>query len=83
MYKGTSSLGQKMAVGHICKCCVLSIDNIIFDTDICIAGKQLPIFEHNRDMGVIVSCDLSLFVHITNIVAKAHKRACITCGYLS
>ena len=58
----TSSLGQNFAVRQ---CCVLNIGNVNFDTEICIS-------ERNRD------CFLwfAHFVHITHIIAKAHKRAC-------
>ena len=30
---------------------------------------------HIRDLGAIVSSDLSPFVHVTDIVSKAHQRA--------
>ena len=30
---------------------------------------------HTRDLGIIVSCDLSPSLHVSDIVAKAHKRA--------
>ena len=35
----------------------------------------MPVITHTRDLGVIVSSDLSPFVHITDIVSKAHQRA--------
>jgi len=35
----------------------------------------LPVGTHTRDLGVIVSSDLSPSVHITDIVSKAHQRA--------
>jgi len=30
-----------------------------------------------RDLGVIIDNDLKLTVHVNNIVAKAHSRACL------
>jgi len=38
-------------------------------------GYTLPVVTHTRDLGVIVSSDLSPSVHITDIVSKAHQRA--------
>jgi len=37
-------------------------------------GLVVPAVESARDLGVIVSRDLSPSLHISNIVAKAHKR---------
>ena len=59
------------------KYCLLNIGKIC-----CIAGAHidsvsLSVVEHTCDFGVIVSSDLSCSVHIADIVAKAHKRACV------
>ena len=35
----------------------------------------LPVFSSRRDLGVLVSSDLSPSVHIDSIVAKAHQGA--------
>ena len=45
------------------------------NTDAHINGCTLPVVTHTRDLGVIVSSDLSPSVHITDIVSKAHQRA--------
>ena len=59
------------------KCCVLNIVKVTYNTDAHIRpnGCILPIVTHTRDLGVIVSSDLSPSVHITDIVSKAHQRA--------
>jgi len=41
----------------------------------CINGNTLPIVNTCRDLGVLISSDLSPSVHIDGIVAKAHQRA--------
>jgi len=35
----------------------------------------LPVVNHTRDLGIIVSTDLSPSLHVTDIVSKAHIRA--------
>jgi len=35
----------------------------------------LPVVNHTRDLGIIVSTDLSPSLHVTYIVSKAHIRA--------
>jgi len=35
----------------------------------------LPVVESTRDLPILVSCDLSPFLHVSDIVVKAHKRA--------
>jgi len=57
------------------KCCVLNIGKVAYNTDAHINGCTLPVVTHTRDLGVIVSSDLSPSVHITDIVSKAHQRA--------
>ena len=57
------------------KCPVLNIGKITYNTDVHISGCTLPVVTHTRDLGVIVSSDLSPSVHITYIVSKAHQRA--------
>jgi len=59
------------------KCCVQNIGKVTYrpNTDVHINGCTLPVVTHTRDLGVIVSSDLSPSVHITDIVSKAHQRA--------
>jgi len=57
------------------KCCVLNVGRINHDTCLYINGNALPVVETTRDFGIIVSCDLSPSLHVSDIVAKAHKRA--------
>ena len=40
-----------------------------------IDGIVLPVDKSGRDLGVLVSHDLSTSLHISNIVVKAHKRS--------
>jgi len=40
-----------------------------------VRGVALPIVQSQRDLGVIVSGDLSPSLHINDIVVKAHRRA--------
>ena len=45
--------------------------------DIClhINDNALPVAESTHDLGVLVSCGLSLSLHASDIVAKAHKQS--------
>jgi len=40
-----------------------------------IGGSTLPVVTHTRDLGIIVSSDLSPSLHVTDIVSKAHMHA--------
>jgi len=57
------------------KCCVLNIGILQFDTILSVHGVVLPVVQSQRDLGVIVSRDLSPTNHINDIVVKAHRRA--------
>ena len=57
------------------KCCVLNVGRISHDTCLHINDNALPVVESTRDLGVLVSCDLSPSLHVSDIVAKAHKRS--------
>jgi len=54
------------------KRCVLNADKVTDSTCFIIDGLAVPAFESDRDLGVMVSRDLSPSLHISNIVAKAH-----------
>ena len=56
------------------KCCVLNIGRVTFSTCLNIDGIVLPTVKSARDLGVLVAHDLSPSLHITSIVARAHKR---------
>ena len=56
-------------------CCVLNVDRINHDTCLYINGNVLPVVESTRDLGIIVSCEWSPSLHVSDIVAKAHRRA--------
>ena len=58
----------------VSKCCVLNVGKATRSTCFNIDGISLPVVSSTRDLGVIVSHDLSPVLHISNIVAKAHKR---------
>jgi len=59
----------------VSKCCILHIGNAALCRPMCINGNTLPIVNTCRDLGVLISSDLSPSVHIDGIVAKAHQRA--------
>ena len=40
-----------------------------------INGAVIPVVESMRDLGVLVTKDLSLSTHINDVVSRAHKRA--------
>ena len=44
-------------------------------TSLSIDGITLPVVKSARDLGVLVSHDLSPSLHISTIAAKAHKRS--------
>jgi len=56
------------------KCCVLNVGKVTYSTCFSIDCLSVPAVESARDLGVIVSRDLSPSLHRSNIVAKAHKR---------
>jgi len=58
----------------IIKCCVLNIGRVTFSSCLNIDGIVLPTVKSARDLGVLVVHDLSPSLHITSIVARAHKR---------
>jgi len=57
------------------KCFAMHIGNNTICRPVCINGCILPVLSSCRDLGVLVSSDLSPSVHIDSIVAKAHQRA--------
>ena len=57
------------------KCCILNVGKVSHHVDVCLAGISMPVVEHTRDLGIIVTNDLSPSHHIALIVAQAHKRA--------
>ena len=56
------------------KCCVLNMGYMKYDTSISINGSLLPIVESVRDLGILVTHNLSSSMHVCDIVAKAHRR---------
>lgn len=57
------------------KCCVLNVGKVTCNTNLSICGTVLPSVESTRDLGVIVSHDLSPSEHVNTVAAKAHQRA--------
>jgi len=57
------------------KCCMLNICKVNHNTCLSIDGVDLPLVKSVCDLGVMVSDDLSPTLHVSNIVAKAHKRS--------
>jgi len=59
------------------KCCILNIGKVICDTSIDINRVVLPVVHNTRDLGVVMTSDLSSSLHVSEIVAKGHKRAAL------
>jgi len=59
------------------KCCILNIGKVICDTSIDINRVVLPVVHNTRDLGVVMTSDLSPSLHVSEIVAKGHKRAAL------
>jgi len=57
------------------KCFILYIGKSTLNRQFFINASQLPVVSSCRDLGVVVSNDLSQSAHINVIVAKAHQRA--------
>lgn len=57
------------------KCCVLNIGRQARDVTVSIDGDALPIVDTARDLGVVVTKDLSSSAHVNDVVSRAHKRA--------
>ena len=57
------------------KCCVLNVGKTKVESKLYIDGCLLPTVTECRDLGVTMTSDLSMFNHISVIVAKAHQRA--------
>ena len=58
----------------VSKCCTLHINDSLC-RPLCINGNILPTVTTCRDLGILISSDLTPSVHIDSIVAKAHQRA--------
>jgi len=59
------------------KCCVLNFGRLVCNISVNINGVVLPAVEHTRDLGVVISSDLSPSLRVSEIAAKAHKRAAL------
>jgi len=65
-------------------CSILSIGRGLVKTDYYIGDTDLPHVSKCRDLGVMITQDLSPAVHINEITAKAHQRAnCILQCFVS
>ena len=53
----------------------MNIGHVPFDVTYHINGSSLSYQSNCRDLGVIITHDLSPSIHISEIVAKAHQRA--------
>jgi len=53
------------------KCCVMNCTPYLT-----LNNSVLPIVPNVRDLGVIVSNDLSATTHVTDVVSKAYRRTC-------
>jgi len=40
-------------------------------------GEVLPVVQHTHDLGIVMTSDLSLSLHVSEIVAKGYKRAAV------
>ena len=57
------------------KCCVMNIGAENCTPYLTLNNSVLPIVPNIRDLGVIVSNDLSATTYVTDVVSKAHRRA--------
>jgi len=57
------------------KCCIFHIGSDTSCRPLCINGSVLPIVTTCRDLGVLITNDLSPSVHIDSVVAKVYQRA--------
>jgi len=57
------------------KCCVLNIGIENCPPHLVLDNCVLPVVPHTRDLGVIVSRDLSPATHVAEVISKAHRRA--------
>ena len=75
-YQLNNWLGKRMAATSVCKQ-VQSVEywSCPFDVTYHINGSSLSYQSHFRDLGIIITHDLSPSTHISEIVAKAHQRA--------
>ena len=68
----------------VSKCSILSVGRVLAKTDYYIGDTVLPYGSKCRDLGVMITQDLSPAVHINEITAKAHQRAnCILRCFVS
>jgi len=57
------------------KCCLLNVGKNSHGIVVSIGNSTLPVVTYTRDLGIIVSSDLSPSLHVTDTVSKAHMRA--------
>jgi len=57
------------------KCCILNVGRQECDVNVSINGAVIPVVDSTRDLGVLVTKDLSPSIHVNDIVSRAHKRA--------
>jgi len=68
----------------VAKCSLLNVGYASVTVDYYLAGSMLPTAEYCRDLGVTMTCNLSMSQHIAEITAKAHQRAnCILRSFTS
>jgi len=59
------------------KCCGFNVGRVICNISVNINGVVLPAVEHMHDLEVVISSDLSPSLHVSEIAAKAYKRAAL------
>ena len=57
------------------KCCILNIGKHLSSPHLSLDNCALPIVSQTKDLGVVVSNNLSPSAHLNDIAARAHKRA--------
>lgn len=57
------------------KCCILNIGKHVSSPHLSLDNCALPIVSQTKDLGVVVSNNLSPSAHVNDIAARAHKRA--------
>ena len=56
-------------------CCILNIGKHVSSPHLSLDNCALPIVSQTKDLGVVVSNNLSPSTHVNDIAARAHKRA--------
>ena len=74
----TNCMAQEWQLGiSVDKCCVLNIGTEITAPRLSLNNCPLSVLTQTRDLGIIVSDNLSPTAHVMDIVSKAHRRSAL------